>query len=51
MALRKVTKPVRPSRRATLGLAKMFMENSLKTDPEWGLMLHCDIRVLEGPFK
>ena len=51
MALRKVTMPVRRSRSATLGLEKMLIENSLKTDPEWGLMLHCDIRVLEGVFK
>ena len=51
IALRNVAMPVRRSRRATLGLEKRLMENSLKTDPEWGLMLHCDIVGLEGAFK
>jgi hypothetical protein len=51
IALRKVTRPVTRSRRATLGLTKMLMENSLKTDPKWGLMLHCDISGLEEAFK
>jgi hypothetical protein len=51
IALRNVAMPVRRSRRATLGLEKRLMKNSLKTDPEWGPMLHCDIRGLEGAFK
>jgi hypothetical protein len=51
MALRNVAMPVRRSRSATLGLEKKLMENSLKTDPERGPMLHCDIMGLEGVFK
>jgi hypothetical protein len=51
IALRNVAIPVRRSRSATLGLEKMLMENSLKTDPEWGPMLQCDIMRLEEAFK
>jgi hypothetical protein len=51
IALRKVSAPVTRSRRATLGLEKKLMENFLKNRPGIGLMLHCDIRSIEGAFK
>jgi hypothetical protein len=51
IALRKVAAPFNASTMASFDLKKMLMENSLKTDPVRGLMLHCDISSLEGAFK
>jgi hypothetical protein len=48
MALNTEATPVRRSRMVALGLKMAVMENSFKTDPEEGLMLHCNIGRVPG---